>query len=295
MANETERDAFAAVLALKAFPELAQVHPDDLVALAARASERHYGAGERIAAGREGAAAVLFLLEGRVREPDRSATHEAPALLGVPAALADGDGPVFVAETDVDALELGRAEWLDLLEDEFELWLATLRVVCRGGALALAPEPAAADLQDAGALGDLADRLLRLRRIAPFRALPICLLGEIAAEMQPRVVASGEVLWEADEPATHALWIVAGRADVEEAAGRSERPLRAGALVGLSETLAAASYGFRLRARGPLEALELDGEALIDALEDDATGAVELLCALARHSLRSMDDRGGPR
>jgi len=62
-----------------------------------------------------------------------------------------------------------------------------------------------------------------------------------------------------------------------------------GALVGLPETLAAAEHGCRLRALGPLRALQLDGEALVDALEDDAASAVELLCALARHL------RGGTR
>jgi CRP-like cAMP-binding protein len=130
---------------------------------------------------------------------------------------------------------------------------------------------------------DLAERLLLLRRVVPFAGLPVALLGQLACEMETVTAASGSVLWEAGHPATHMLAIASGGVTVEPRGPARARRHGPGALVGLAETLGAEAYGFRLRAAGPLRALRLDGEALVDALEDDPASAVELLRALARH------------
>jgi len=295
MADEVEaRDGLAGVLALKAIPALSQAHPDDLIGLALRTVERHVPAGAPLAAAVAGDSSLFFLVEGRARElrGDRSLTvHEAPALPGLLAVLAGDEGPALVADTDLVALEIARPALLEVLEDEFELWVAALRHACRSALESGGPpsgwEPAAADPRDLGDPGDLAERIVLLRAAAPFAGLRLALLGQLAVEMELVAVEGGSVLWEAGDPATRMLVITAGSADVEK---RGETLcLGAGALVGLPETLAAVEYGFRLRARGPLQALQLDGEALVDALEDDAASAVELLCALARHL------RGGTR
>jgi hypothetical protein len=285
----TTRDAFATVLSLKSLPDLAQAHPDDLIGLASRAVERRHRAGDRIAE----SDSLLLLLEGSLRDAERRQVDAAPAVLRMLPVLAGEPGPALLATTDAVTLEIARPELLELLETEFELWVAALRVACRGASSLDAPrEPERGPRLDATRL---AERIVLLRSTSPFAALPVCLIGELASEAERVVVEPGTQLWDAGDPASHALLIVAGRAEAE--AGPRSRDFAEGALVGLPETLAADGHAFRLRARTPLTALRFEGEALVDALEDDPASAVEFLCALARRLRAVAGDvpvRGGP-
>ena len=283
------RDGFASVLALKAIPALANAHPDDLIELALRTTERRFPAGTRLASTADGECSLFFLLEGRVRElrgERELARLDAPALPALLAVLAGDAEPTLFADTDVVALEIARPALLEVLEDEFELWVAALRHVCRCALEAGEPradwEAGIAEPEPCADPADLAERIALLRRTVPFSGLPIALLGRFAVEMEEVTAAGATVLWEPGDPATHLLAILAGHVDVEEAGrGQTERH-GAGALLGLPDALACTEYRFRLRARGPVQALRLDAEALVDALEDDAASAVELLCVLAR-------------
>jgi hypothetical protein len=295
MAAETRvRDGFASVLALKAIPALSQAHPDDLIGLALRTVERRVPAGARLEPSVPGEPALFFVVEGRVREREGDGTvYEAPALPGLRAVLAGDEAPALAADGEAVALEISRPALLEVLEEEFELCVAMLRHACRialeEGGRPSGGEPEPRERRDRFDPADLAERIVLLRAAGPFAGLRIALLGQLAVEMEPVEAEGGEVLWEPDEPATRMLVIAAGDAEAEGPERGEARRLGPGALVGLPETLAAGDYGFRLRARGPLQALQLDGEELLDALEDDAASAVELLCALARHS------RGGTR
>jgi CRP-like cAMP-binding protein len=286
------RDAFAGVLALKAVPALSAAHPDDLIALAQRAGERRFAQGERLApAG--GAPSLFCVVEGRVRAragEAGSVAHEAPALAGLLDVLS-GEPAALVAESEAVALEIDRPALLEVLEEEFELWVAVLRESCRSALAAGAPagwEPAAPALPPSNA-ADLAERMLLLRRVVPFSCLPAVLLGTLAAELEPVQAPDGRLLGEVGDSATGALLVLSGRVGVEPIRAGAAPSFGSGALAGLVETLAGGSHRFRLRASGPVEALRLDGEALVDALEDDAPSAIELLVALARHL------RGGTR
>lgn len=288
------RDGFASVLALKAIPALSAAHPDDLIGLARRMVERRLAAGETLAAG--GEPGLLFLVEGRLREPTGEGTcavHEAPALPGLLAVLAGDEAPELAADGDAVALEIPRSALLEVLEEEFELCVALVRHACtttlaRGAPWAGGTQgaPGAGGRFDPG---DLAERVVLLRGADPLAGLRVALLGQLAAEMRPVSAARGEVLWQPDEPATRVLAIAAGSAERAGPTRGGTRRFGPGALVGLPETLAAGAYGDHLCACEPLEGLELGGEALLDALEDDPASAVELLCALARHL------RGGTR
>jgi hypothetical protein len=288
-AEARARDGLADVLALKAIPALANAHPDDLIGLALRAAERRAQAGAALAPGEP---SLLLLVEGRVAERAQGRTlavHEAPALPGLLAALAGDAGPELVAESDAVALEVARPALVEVLEEEFELCVALLREVCRCALAAGAGPLGGAPLPGARAArfdpDDLAGRIVLLRGAPPFAELPIALLGQLAAALVPVEAAGGERLWDGDEPALRMLAIAAGVVELEGGPGR----LGPGALPGLLETLAGGAYGRRLRAQGPVRALALPGEALLDALEDEPASAVELLCALARHA------RGGSR
>jgi CRP-like cAMP-binding protein len=281
-------DGLANILALKAIPALSQAHPDDLIGLALRARERRFPAGAPLASG-HAEPALYGLVEGRVRElraGREHACHDAPALPGLLAVLAGDEEPALLADGEVIALEIGRSDLLEALEDEFELCVAALRHVCQSALDAGAPSgwaPATAPRAPLAAPADLAERIVFLRRAVPFAGLRIALLGQLALDLEVVTAESGSVLWEADEPATHLLLIAGGSVGIERGGAGETQRLTAGALVGLLETLAGGEYGFRLRAHGAVQALRLEGEALLDALEDDAASALALACGIARH------------
>jgi len=271
------------VLALKKVPPFAELHPADLAPLAACALPRMVPAGGALPSDGDGGS-VHVLLEGCIRE--RGRRHEAPALLGVLDVLA-GDLPVDrVALVESRTLELTRKALFELIADEFEVWLATLRHVC--GQLPRGGVPGAVCVRTAGAVepraaapADLADRIASLRRVAAFADLGIRALGQIAGELQELTLPPGAVLWRRDDAAGQLLAIAAGIVRCTERAG-SARDAGPGSLLGLTESLCAGRFDYRAEARSTVRALRIGVDALVDVLEDDPEAGVELLCVIAR-------------
>lgn len=284
------------VLALKAIPELASLHPDDLLALARVARPSQWEPGVDPTQQADDAPRVCFLLEGRVRSDPRGriSFHEAPCTLGLVEALADLRPAPWRADSVARALVVGRAQLLEVAEDEFELWRALLRTVCsealRRGVARWAPPRGPIPPGGGDGLVELADRIVLLRAAAPLREAGVHLLGQIAAEMEMIERNPGELLWDAGHAARGALLIVEGAVS-SRAAGRAPIRLGPGALLGLPESLSGGSHPERAVALGRLRALRIDTEALVDVLEDDPTTAEELLCAIAREVVRARRTR----
>ena len=283
------RGAVEHVLALKALPDFADVHPDDLAVLALRATPHRFAAGVALPVAGDGGT-VHVLVDGRVRDRSTGERFDAPALLGLADVLAGAVAPTLVSELATTTLAIDRRDLLALLEDEFELWLATFRCVWRRAAAASTwGRPSSVDLVDfknvpkSTDLSDLAERIAWLRRLPPFEGARIHLLGQIAAELTLFDAEADRVCWEAGETATWALLVADGAIECDGGDATEER--RAGTIVGLAEALAGERRPRRARARGRVRGLRLDVEALIDVLEDDPGAAVELLCSVAGHAL----------
>jgi hypothetical protein len=291
------------VLALKKLPAFAELQLADLATLARSAMPRRLAPGAALPVDGDGGS-VHFLLEGSVRDGSAD-RREAPAVLGMVEVLAGSRPPELLAETESRTLEIRRRALVDVLEDEFEVWLATLRHVCASALERGMPvEPPAAEpgatAPRAADLADLAERIALLRRIPPFAGLGIHPLGQIASAMEPLVVEPGHRFWGPDDPAGHLLAITAGEVRCTGADG-TVRDFGARSLLGLAEALCVDRHGYAAEARGVVHALRLDTETLIDVLEDDPDAGVGLLCVIARGAVRaaaqepdaSGDDAGG--
>ena len=87
------------------------------------------------------------------------------------------------------------------------------------------------------------------------------------------------MLWEEGDPADRIVAVAGGELVDRTRSGR--RVVRAGELAGLLEALAAVPRPGRAEAGRALVALSLDAALLVDAMEDDADTAVDVLAALA--------------
>lgn len=281
------------VMALKKLPIFANLQIADLTDLARRATPRQLPAGSALPLDEDGGS-VHFLLEGalsRRRGDTSESPREAPLVLGVVDVLAERRPAEHRAEVDSRSLEIGRAAFVELLQDEFEVWQATLRHVCSGALAKGLPRAGDRAAARRSPPATLAERIAWLRGVAPFAGLGIHPLGQIASEMGEVSVEPGHVFWEPDHGAGHALAIVAGEVRCSDGERRSE--VGAGSLLGLAEALCGARRGYRVEARGAVRALRLDVDALIDVLEDDSEAGVEWIRLIARGSDDEADGRCG--
>jgi hypothetical protein len=274
------------VLALKKLPAFADLHPTDLAPLAARAIPRRLPADAALPLAAEGGSMHL-LIEGCVRA--HGETRDAPAVLGLIELLAGKAPPPLRTTAASLTLEIGRRALVEVLEDEFDVWLATLRHVCAHALERGVPRPTDAFDPRGADLGDLAERIALLRRIPPFAGLGIHALGQIASEMEPIAADAGATLWSAGDAAGHVLVIASGVVHCDGGDG-AVRDVGAGTLLGLAEALCVDRRSYRAEARSAVRALRLDTEALIDVLEDDPDAGVELIRVIARGAAGGGDD-----
>lgn len=276
------------VLALKAIPELTALHPDDVAGLARAASPLRFDTADTPQALVD---SVLFLVEGTLRRPAAIGGEDlrAPRVVGLVEMLTDSACCDFATETGASGLVVEGAILRELLAAEFELWRAAARHICAllVGARAEMTTSIGNGIPAHGSdLDELAERIELLRGVTPFRNAGIHMLGQIASQMRPRLLADRELVWEAGHPVSGALLLVEGAVAVGDATGRRADP---GSLIGLTEALGAPSYPHRVASVGPSRALWIDLEGLLDVLEDDSEAAIGLLCALGHEVARSPE------
>lgn len=287
MSETPETNALDRVVALAAIPELAELHPDDLASLAARAQEHRIAGGDPCDAEPEGTA--CFLLEGCVERSGRRI--EAPALVGGVEALAGAALALRAAPEGAHLLRVAGADLRRVTVDVFEVWLSMLR---HTAARLWAVEPLVAEPQPVRRLvpadvSPLIARILLLHGSDLLRSLRVHTLGCIAAEMEEQVLPAGETLWQAGSASSHVCVLLEGSL-VDPAAPDHPSP-DPGSLLGLREALAGAPRASTLAAAGETRLLRLACDALVDELEDDPDMAEALLEALARRTLQAESAR----
>jgi CRP-like cAMP-binding protein len=275
------------LLALKSFPLLRDVEPDELAALAARTKTRRFAAGEDLSAA--GAPCAQFVLEGElddVRGGLRGRRHGAQTLAGAVAALA-GVKTSLIARTAGESLEIERDAFLDVLTEQFGVLHAIMADVA---ARSLEDAPALAALPSGvwpHAIGtsELADRIGSLARSSLLRRIPVRVLGYIARESVSDQLGDGAALWRAGDLPGRIAFVERGCLRVVPARGR-DGVAGPGAILGLEESLAARPRWCDVVARGDTSVVSLDVAVLLDILEDEPQAVLATLTRAARFLVR---------
>jgi hypothetical protein len=293
---DSESGLLERVFALKSIPELASLHPDDLLPLARVAKPEQWD-------GRSGRSddetpCVRFVVEESLGpDADDATDRRVFCSVGLLEALAGIRPPALALDAPARGFSVARSALLEVIEEEFEVWRALLRCVCREAlrrGISRWSTPAGVVSAAHDELLEIADRIELLRGVTPLREAGIHLLGQIAAEMEPIERDAGDLLWDAGEPARGAVLIVDGTVSNRSAAGAPVQ-LGPGTLLGLAESLAGEPHSYRVEATERLRALRIDTEALVDVLEDEPATAEELLCALAREVVQRRHCGAGER
>jgi hypothetical protein len=125
---------------------------------------------------------------------------------------------------------------------------------------------------------DLAGRIELLAECPLLAGIAVHTLGQLALDAQVLELGRGAVLWEEGEAADRIVVVAGGELVDRTRSGR--RVVRAGELAGLLEALAGVPRPGRAEAGRALVALSLAPALLVDAMEDDAETAVDVLAAL---------------
>ncbi|HEV7732696.1 MAG TPA: cyclic nucleotide-binding domain-containing protein [Candidatus Binatia bacterium] len=283
--------SIARLLVLKAMPLFADVHPDELAAVAEHTHLHTFEAGERLFSGTEKPVSTIHLvMEGRVTEhrggrPFRS--HGPQHVLGGLDALALSETDVVaVADEYTRTVAIERTALRDILEDNFGLLSTTLQGVAAATLRLRRRLPAAGfgepSLHDHAPDGadDLASRMAFLRRHTWLGHLRVRTLGQLAHDAVVLAPRAAHHLWAGGDTAEHAVVIVRGTVtcSIDGAVTWNVGP---GTVLGLEETLALEPRWGAADAAADTALLSITRTQLIDALEDDPDAAVGLLGGLA--------------
>jgi CRP-like cAMP-binding protein len=291
------------MIAIKALPVFVDVHPDELAVIAEYARLRTFRRGETLYAGAQAPVSTIHLvLEGRVaeyRDGRLFVTHGPQHVLGGEDALAlSAADVVAIAEDDTRTLAIERDHLRDVLEDNFGVLsaalqgvaAATLRLRRRIVPSAGYAEPSLPASESSTVPDELGARVAFLWQHTWLRHARVRTLGRLAREAESVALGAGEGLWAAGDHAEHALIVRTGHVRCETDDGRQRFEVGRGAILGLEEALAMAPRWCAAVVQAPGSALRITRAALVDALEDDADSALELLAAFAGIASRLRDD-----
>jgi CRP-like cAMP-binding protein len=235
---------------------------------------------------------VYLLIEGELRaarEGRLLGTFGARNSVGVLSALArDRNGFTCQALADTVALTLRAGDFLEVLEDHFELMYSAMRGLANDGIELrrnLMPHagfvaPVREDVACPREPLDLTGRILCLRETFGLERSYIDELAQLARAAQERRYAPGERLWSSDERATHIAILICGAVQCATPAG-ARFAFGAGDIVGALDTLAEQPRWYDAVASKETVALTIEAEAMIDVWEDRPGLALDFLRLVA--------------
>lgn len=286
---------------LRAQPYLEGLSARVTAALAQHTEERAFSRGEEIWAAGEPPEQIYFLSSGAVRttyEGARAFDLSAPGGIGFVEHLGGSGAPPAVRtleETIALSIEVGTV--LQLMEDEFDLYMTFARSLSRAAMAELAthspserPEPgfrADAQRKRFGTL-DLVQRIARAREAPFFHGSNLTVMTQLLRFQEPRTLQPGEALWEQGAPVESMALLLDGTLATSCAEGESEE--RAGAMLGAWELFAYETRQRATRATCAARVLEIDRSLFMDVLEDHSEFAIDFLSKLSR---RLIDLRFG--
>lgn len=278
------------VLRLRTLTNFGRMSPGELVTIAENTVDRHFVAGSEIHAEGAPVTSMHYVLEGRVAVLRNGVTVsilDAPAVVGALGVLAGRDGQQMIAEEDCWTLEMPAALMEDVFEDNFPLIVMVMRALTEqliearreagaDGGFDPAIEPAEAP----PAPLSIVDKLYYLRHNAQFLGQRIETIIGLARSAREVRVPAGTTLWRRGDPGGTWLILIAGVIDCE-GDGQLFR-FGPGSSVGGLDSLADVPRWYDAVTQTEVTALEMDGDQLIDILEDNVDVAMNLARNIAR-------------
>lgn len=292
---------------LRTVPLFAHLTADELVAVAGRTREHHFTAGDRLVRRGEAVEEVHTVVEGRVqvsRKGERLRALGSRDSIGLLSLLATRGAPSgqdveAVASTRGMSLALSSFALFDLFERRFSIYHHVLLALCRmlrGERARRRRELAAAAPRRAplfGADPDLVDRMLVLGAVLAFARSSAVALSQLASAAELERFDAGDVLWRRGEAATHLVVPLAG--SLRCSAGDGARfVVDSGVMCGFIDSMSESARSYSAIAAGPVTALRLDRDVILDALEDHPGAALDCLAALAGDLLAAIGTPPNP-
>lgn len=195
-----------------------------------------------------------------------------------------------IAERDSFVLRMPAGDWLDMLEDNFELTLRAVQGLADGVhrlSVELGdfesdpPSPAGARMrpEPSGSLG-FVERMLLLRGVPLFAGAEVQALTNLAELATEVSYAAGELLVERDQPSESMFVVVSGEVTAARADSARVQRFGPGMLVFRYAAASPKDLGYDARADTPTRALRIAREDYYDVMEEHF--------ALARSSMRAL-------
>jgi CRP-like cAMP-binding protein len=293
------------VLFLRKIPIVGSLSAAELGLVAEYMRERRLSRGTHLFRPGDPAAANYYVVRGRVRylRDGRLLGRVGPgAGLGGLAVLAGSDDRgEAVAETDTVVLELSAESIREIFEDHFAIFHHVLREMSRAllDLLVKRPQwvvrlpPAPPPFPTPARELDLVERILFLRRVAPFTRASINALAELSRGLYEVRFDSGTRLWEPGDPAKWVFLVVEGRVRGAHPSG-FEFSFGPSEAVGVLEAAAEAPRWYGAVAEGPVTALSGEIEGLLDVLEDNTDMGLDYLAVVARWFTSILESQDYP-
>lgn len=263
------------VWTLRQFAMLEGAALDEIATLAHNVVETELEPGTIVANAGVRVADVHFVLDGELGTSDRSRSWSHHELCGAACVVADCPAPqTIVAHTRTRTLRLAADDLHDVLEDNFGVLMAALRSVARE--LLVRERRLPVSQLSAALPGGLVERLLALRRQAPFAQAHPRPLAALARSARDITWPANETVAKQGSPAEEAFIVMAGtvRADAMTVAD--------GESIGLLEMLAERPHEHTYETQTPTRAISVTNADLFDVLEDHGDLGLDMLRAMSR-------------
>ena len=282
------------VLFLRSRPDFFELDPAVLVAIANHTEERSYRAGEEIFPEAESHRHLHFLVEGTVRTTvagNNVFDVASPGGVGLMRELARStELSGATALTDVVSLRIELDNFLQVMEDHFDLVLGLLRnftetISSAEEELDLLPgrevcidcnEP------DSNESLDLVQKLSRARRATLFETASLTMLSELLRNVPESYVEKGKWLFRTGEQSEVLHLVFEGVVRIENPSGSRVAFAGPGDLVALSDYCLGRPHAFSAVTETGVQLLRIDRAHYIDLLEDHFDHSLDLLSVLAR-------------
>lgn len=280
-------------LFLKAQPYLAGLSPRVVAALAQHTEEVAFAPDAPVYEAGRAPERIYFLSSGAVRtvyEGYAPLSTAAPGGIGLIEYLAESEQPPRAwAHGDVFALSLDVATLLQLVEDEFVLYMTFARNLARAALDELRSRPPAQraeagfsqarEREELEAV-DLVQRIARARESAFFDGSSLTVMTQLLRFQEPRLLRAGEILWAQGSPVESLALVLDGSLASACDAGETAQP--AGSTLGAWELFADETRREEVRATTAARVVEIDRGLFADMLEDHFEFAMDYLAKLSR-------------
>jgi CRP-like cAMP-binding protein len=283
------------MLHLSQVPVAAMVPPTVLRAIAAFLEPRTFAPGEVVVRQGEPVDAMYLLTDGALaltKDGEAFGEIKAPQTIGFLGILARQESPYeAVAKDEARAFELETDTLLELFEDHFSLFTATLKYLAERLYLdfqELPQEALGLPAIDLGKVGpsplDLFDRVLRLRKMSAFTTANVNAIATMARGMEELRAPAFTKLWDVGERPDRACFLVQGTVVNRTADGRVFR-YGPGTAVGGIETLAGRPRWYEAMTETDVVGLWGSSDEMLDLFEQQFRMAMDFVSSLANAQL----------